>query len=332
LNWLVGTFFGFIKEQKIKINFLVNAPADVCLDTLEKRSLHFLWSPYEARTWLGSCIVARLPLVSVFGVDVQRLRVERVNLPNALTLSRIFVVPFLVVVLLTPFSENWLGVPRHFFGVSIFLAAAFTDFLDGRIARRRGQVSQLGKLLDPIADKLLISAALISLVENRLAPAWAVCIIIGREFAVSGLRSIAAADGVVIAASRMGKFKMLAQVAAVALLILSSARGEPPVANFGHAFPAIQFWTVPELQDALSHFFARGVMTATDWQVLLYAAGRAMLWVVVLSACVSMYEYFRAFYVVVTDRDTQRRIERNTVTASTVAAQNSTSPLPTPTE
>ena len=224
------------------------------------------------------------------------------NLPNALTLSRIFVVPLLVAVLLTPLSEDWLGVPRHILGVSIFLAAAFTDYLDGRIARSRHQVSRLGQLLDPIADKLLISAALISLVENRLAPAWAVVIIIGREFAVTGLRSIAAADGVVIAASRMGKFKMLAQVVTVALLILSAARGEPPVANFGRAFPAVQFWTVPELGEALRHLFGAGATTATDWQVLLYTAGRAMLWVVVLSACISMYGYFRAFYLVVTQR------------------------------
>ena len=219
------------------------------------------------------------------------------NLPNALTLLRIFIVPILVTVLLTPFSENWLGVPRHILGVSIFLAAALTDFLDGHIARRRNQVSRFGQLLDPIADKLLISAALISLVENRLAPAWAVVIIIGREFAVSGLRSIAAGDGVVIAASRMGKFKMAAQVVAVALLIVSSASGKPPVANFGQAFPAIQFWTVPELRVALDHLFVAGAKTTpTDWQVLLYTMGRAMLWVVVLSAFLSMYEYFRAFY------------------------------------
>ena len=185
------------------------------------------------------------------------------NLPNALTLSRIFVVPFLVVVLLTPFSENWLGVPRHILGVTLFLAAALTDYLDGRIARSRHQVSQLGKLLDPIADKLLISAALISLVENRLAPAWAVVIIIGREFAVSGLRSIAAEGGVVIAASRMGKFKMMSQVVAVALLIVSSASGSPPVANFGRAFPAIQFWTVPELRAAIRHLVGQGATTVT---------------------------------------------------------------------
>ncbi len=238
------------------------------------------------------------------------------NLPNALTLSRIFVVPLLVVVLLTPFSEDWFGVPRHVLGVTIFLLAAFTDYLDGRIARSRDQVSRLGKLLDPIADKLLISAALISLVENRLAPAWAVVIIIGREFAVSGLRSIAATEGVVIAASRMGKFKMLAQVVAVALLIVSDAKGEPPVANFGRAFPAIQFWTVPELRAALSHVFGAGATTFTDWQVLLYTAGRAMLWVVVLSACFSMYQYFRAFYKSAT---------------SLIARKDEMSPAPSPT-
>ncbi len=218
------------------------------------------------------------------------------NLPNALTLSRIFVVPLLVVVLLTPFSENWFGVQRHLLGVALFLGAAFTDFLDGRIARSRQQISRFGILLDPIADKLLISAALISLVENRLAPAWAVCIIVGREFAVSGLRSVAAADGFVISASRMGKFKMAAQVLAVALLIASSTGGRPPVANFGDAFPAIQFWTVPELRAAVGHLFGAGTVTGTDWQVLLYTLGRATLWVVVLLACLSMYEYFRGFY------------------------------------
>lgn len=224
------------------------------------------------------------------------------NLPNSLTLSRIFIVPLLVVVLLTPFSENWFGVPRHILGVSIFLAAAFTDYLDGHFARRRHQVSRLGKLLDPIADKLLISAALISLVENRLAPAWAVVIIVGREFAVSGLRSIAAAEGVVIAASKMGKFKMLSQVVAVSLLIVSSVSGQPPVANFGYAFPAIQFWTVPELRTALHHLFIQGSTTVTDWQVLLYSAGRAMLWIVVVSACYSMYDYFYKFYLTVVER------------------------------
>ena len=228
------------------------------------------------------------------------------NLPNTLTISRIFIVPLLVVVLLTPFSENWLGVPRHILGVAIFLAAALTDYLDGIIARRRNQVSRLGKLLDPIADKMLISAALISLVENQLAPAWAVVIIIGREFAVTGLRSIAAAEGIVIDASRMGKFKMLSQVVAVALLIVASVSGKPPVGNFGQPFPAIEFWSVPELRDAVSNLFA-GTLRGKDWQVLLYTLGRAMLWVVVISAVISMTDYFRAFYQKVVKRDADER-------------------------
>lgn len=221
---------------------------------------------------------------------------KRVNLPNALTLLRIFIVPLLVVVLLTPFSENWFGVPRHLLGVVIFLGAALTDYLDGHIARSRGQVTRLGQLLDPIADKLLISAALISLVENQLAPAWAVVIVIGREFAVTGLRSIAAVDGVVISASKMGKFKMLAQVVTVALLIASSVGGKPPVANFGKPFPAIEFWSVPELRAAWLHLVAGGPTTGNDWQVLLYTAGRAMLWLVVISSVTSMYSYFSSFY------------------------------------
>jgi len=187
-------------------------------------------------------------------------------------------------------------LPRHILGVVMFLAAALTDYLDGHIARSRGQVTRLGQLLDPIADKLLISAALISLVENQLAPAWAVVIIIGREFAVTGLRSIAAVDGFVIAASKMGKFKMLAQVVTVAFLIGSSVAGRPPVANFGRPFPAIEFWSVPELRTAWHHLVGSDPTTGNDWQVLLYTAGRAMLWLVVISACTSMYGYFSSFY------------------------------------
>ncbi len=229
------------------------------------------------------------------------------NLPNSLTMLRIFIVPLLVVVLLTPLSENWFGVPRHLLGVAIFLAAALTDYLDGRIARSRGQVTRLGQLLDPIADKLLISAALISLVENQLAPAWAVVIIIGREFAVTGLRSIAAVDGVVISASKMGKFKMLTQVITVSLLIVASVAGRPPVANFGHPFPAIQFWTVPELRTAWHHVFGAGPVSSSDVEVLLYTAGRAMLWLVVISSCWSMYSYFQSFYRSVMAINAQRR-------------------------
>jgi len=240
-----------------------------------------------------------------------------VNLPNTLTLLRIFIVPLLVVVLLTPFSENWFGVPRHILGVLIFLAAALTDYLDGHIARRRKQVTRLGQLLDPIADKLLISAALISLVENQLAPAWAVVIIIGREFAVTGLRSIAAVEGFVISASKMGKFKMLAQVITTTLLIGSSVAGKPPVANFGRPFPAIEFWSVPELRTAWEHLIGNEVTTPTDWQVLVYTAGRAMLWLVVISSCTSMYGYFSSFYrAVVADRTAKQKGKSAPIVAS----------------
>ncbi len=144
------------------------------------------------------------------------------NLPNALTLLRIFLVPFLVVVLLTKFEG------REFVGLGIFLLAAITDFFDGWLARRYNQMTRLGALLDPIADKLLMSAAFISLVEMdpQHVPAWMVVIIIGREFAVSGLRSIAAQQGVTIAASPLGKGKLISQVIAISLLILGYQLGE----------------------------------------------------------------------------------------------------------
>ena len=142
--------------------------------------------------------------MSLLAEDTPRLRAERneplrINLPNALTLLRIFLVPFLVVVLLTKFEG------REIVGLLIFLIATATDFFDGWIARRRSQITTLGTLLDPIADKLLISGAFVSLVELGLAPAWMVVVILGREFAVSGLRSIASARGIMISASGLGK-------------------------------------------------------------------------------------------------------------------------------
>src|SRR5437016_10266427 len=140
------------------------------------------------------------------------VRNEIWNLPNSLTLFRIFLVPFLVVVLLTKFSD--------FVGLAIFLVAALTDYFDGYFARKLNRTTRLGALLDPIADKLLMSAAFISLVELGLAKAWMVVIIIGREFAVSGLRAIAAQNGVTIAASPLGKGKTISQTIAIALLIL----------------------------------------------------------------------------------------------------------------
>src|SRR6266705_1905085 len=148
------------------------------------------------------------------------------NLPNSLTLTRIFLVPLLVVVLLTKFEGHLiLGVRKELIGAAIFALASLTDWLDGYLARRRQQITALGQVIDPLADKLLTSAALISLVAMDLAPAWMVAIIIGREFLVTGLRSIAYARGVAIAASPLGKIKMVAQVIAVLALILSP--GQP---------------------------------------------------------------------------------------------------------
>ncbi|HCC58834.1 MAG TPA: CDP-diacylglycerol--glycerol-3-phosphate 3-phosphatidyltransferase [Solibacterales bacterium] len=147
------------------------------------------------------------------------------NLPNLLTLIRIFLVPLVVAALVQQNLRlqvgNKLLVANDFFAVTVFLAAALTDLLDGYLARRWKQVTTVGTLLDPVADKLLISAALISLVEIRLLPGWMVILIIGREFAVSGLRSIAAAEGYTIKAGELGKSKMMLQVVGVALLMLS---------------------------------------------------------------------------------------------------------------
>ena len=143
------------------------------------------------------------------------------NLPNAITLGRIFLVPILVVVLLTKFDglQLW-GVSKEILGAAIFAVASLTDWLDGYVARRRKQVTGLGQWMDPLADKLLVTAALVSLVYLELAPAWMVVVILGREFAVTVLRSIAHARGHALPASPIGKVKMVAQVAAILILIL----------------------------------------------------------------------------------------------------------------
>jgi CDP-diacylglycerol--glycerol-3-phosphate 3-phosphatidyltransferase len=146
------------------------------------------------------------------------------NLPNALTILRIFFVPLLVAALVDDnlgFVVRGYAITNEWLALAIFLSAALTDLLDGYLARRWKQVTTIGTLLDPIADKLLISAALISLVEVRVLPAWMAILIIGREFAVSGLRAIAAAERYTIKASDLGKTKMASQVVAVSCLLLS---------------------------------------------------------------------------------------------------------------
>ena len=145
------------------------------------------------------------------------MKTQLLNLPNKLTLVRVGIVPVLVGVLLTKANDSKVG---DWFAVIIFLIAASTDFADGYLARSRKQITVLGKLMDPIADKLLIAGALISLVETGHVPAWLVVVIIGREFAVNGLRAVAASQNVVIPAGPLGKAKMVAQVVAVPLLIL----------------------------------------------------------------------------------------------------------------
>jgi len=150
------------------------------------------------------------------------------NLPNSLTLARIFLVPLLVVVLLTKFEEQLiLGVPRSVVAAAIFGLASFTDWLDGYLARLRGQVTALGRMMDPLADKLLTSGAFISLVQLDVAPAWMVAVIIGRELAVTGLRSLAASRGVAFGASPLGKIKMASQVTTILLLILGQDGQQP---------------------------------------------------------------------------------------------------------
>lgn len=216
------------------------------------------------------------------------------NLPNYITVGRIVVVPLLVVVLLSSGAERVLGMGGYTIAIVLFLLAAISDIFDGQLARRRKQVSTLGKFLDPIADKLLISAALIVLVEKHLAPSWVVVVIIGREFIITGLRSIAASEGVVIQAQNLGKIKMWAQCVAVVALLVAAANGNPPVSNFGLDYPAA-FWQVPEVQTAFANLTTLA-LTSNDWKVFGYLVGRGALWVSVITAVWSMYGYFSYFF------------------------------------
>ena len=139
------------------------------------------------------------------------------NIANSLTILRIFLIPLFVFVLLIriPYSD--------YLAALVFIAAALTDSLDGYLARKLHQVTKLGIILDPLADKLLITAALISLVELGAMTGWIAIVILGREFAVSGLRAVKAEEGIIIPASKMGKTKTVVQVIAVLLLILQSS-------------------------------------------------------------------------------------------------------------
>jgi len=190
------------------------------------------------------------------------------NLPNALTILRIFFVPLLVAAMVQENIGLHIGsvnVTHEWLALSIFLSAAATDLLDGYLARRWRQVTTIGTLLDPIADKLLVSAALISLVQARVLPGWMAILVIAREFAVSGLRAIAAAERYTIKASDLGKTKMLSQVAASAVLIVSIGRPE---------FRTTGLW---------------------------------LMWAVIFFAIASAVSYFRKFWRKVDERVKKRR-------------------------
>lgn len=138
------------------------------------------------------------------------------NLPNKLTILRVFLIPFFLIFMLT----ELMGTNGRFIALAVFVIASFTDFLDGYIARKDNLVTNFGKFMDPLADKLLVGAAMISFVELGSLPAWIVIVIISREFIISGFRLVASDNGVVIAASYWGKFKTVSQMIMIILLIL----------------------------------------------------------------------------------------------------------------
>jgi len=183
---------------------------------------------------------------------VEETAVNIFNVPNLLSISRILAVPVFVILMLDPSPARALAA-----GIVFSLASA-TDWLDGYLARKWGQVTKIGKLLDPVADKILITAALVTLVEIRsdVVASWIAIVIIGRELAVSGLRSIAAAEGVVIPAENMGKFKVAAQILAVVSLLLDYYLDQ-------------------------------------DW---LRNLGRVSLWIAMVLAVVSSISYFKSYW------------------------------------
>jgi CDP-diacylglycerol---glycerol-3-phosphate 3-phosphatidyltransferase len=164
------------------------------------------------------------------------------------------------------------GVPNEIVGAAIFAIASLTDWADGYLARRRKQITPLGQMIDPLADKLLTLAAFISLVQLDLAPAWMVAVILGREFAITALRSLAYARGIAVPASPLGKVKMVAQVVAILALIL-----------------------------------AHGQMR----QFYLDRVGQAALWVVVVTALLSAADYFRRFGGLLNPRVADIRVARD---------------------
>lgn len=198
------------------------------------------------------------------------------NLPNYITLSRIFSIPLLMWILLSTRFTSAHG-EKELLASVIFILASITDGIDGYLARRRGQITTMGMLLDPLADKLLIAAAFVTLVQfnPNLVPAWMAVVIIGREFLVSGLRSIAASEGFTIEASDLGKFKMFVQIVSVVAVILDHRWRQWPIYK-SYYFPV--------------HWIA-------------FAA----IWVMVALSLVSAVDYFAAFWSKIDRRVVKRR-------------------------
>jgi len=208
------------------------------------------------------------------------------NLPNYLTFARILMVPILVVVLMTRVQHH------QIIGAVVFWIASITDFYDGYFARKYRQITVLGKLLDPLADKLLISAALISLIELDKTPAWMAFIILAREMAITGLRGIASEERITIAADWMGKWKLGAQIAAISCLI------------FGPVLDGwLYLWTgVGIFHEWSVATFFRGALHATEPWGLFVGLGQILMWIALILAIWSAVQYFRAFWLQVGER------------------------------
>ncbi len=198
------------------------------------------------------------------------------NLPNSITLTRILSIPLLIWILSTNRFQGLSG-EQELLASALFIGASITDGIDGYLARKRGQITTMGMLLDPLADKLLIAAAFVALVQFNpsLVPAWIAVVIIGREFLVSGLRSIAASEGFTIEASELGKFKMLVQIVSVVAVILDHRWKEWPILG-GYFLP-------------------------------IHAIALAAIWFMVVLSLVSAGDYFAAFWSKIDRRVVKRR-------------------------
>ncbi|MDE1156583.1 MAG: CDP-diacylglycerol--glycerol-3-phosphate 3-phosphatidyltransferase [Acidobacteriaceae bacterium] len=203
------------------------------------------------------------------------------NLPNSITLSRIATVPLLIWVLSPKFPVHTPG-DQEFIAAGLFILASITDGVDGYLARRRGQITTLGMLLDPLADKLMVTTAFILLVayNPRVMPPWIAVLVIGREFLVTGLRSIASSEGFTIDASEIGKLKTVIQIVAVVAGILN------------HGWDQWNWWGFP----IGVHLIA---MTATYWMAIV--------------SIISAVDYFVAFWRKIDHASDRRRKRRSSV-------------------